>query len=65
MKLSSQVPIWKKEIYDGGAPEWKENKESAAPTVGQMLAAKRRKRTALSVAVGVAALAFAVRLRAN
>ena len=39
-----QVPIWKKEIYEGAAPEWKENKESAAPTVGQMMAAKRRKR---------------------
>ena len=58
-----QVPIWKKEIYEGAAPEWKENKESAAPTVGQMMAAKRRKRTALGVALGVAALALVARLR--
>ena len=56
-----QVPIWKKEIYDGAAPEWKENKESAAPTVGQMMGATRRKHAALSVAVGAAALALVVR----
>ena len=63
-ELKAQVPIWKKEVYDGGvAPEWKENKESAAPTVGQMMAAKRRKRTALGVALGVAALALVARLR--
>lgn len=25
--LKKTVPIWKKEVYDGESPEWKENKE--------------------------------------
>ena len=34
--LKAQVPIWKKEVYAGEATaEWKENKESAAPTLAQ------------------------------
>jgi len=34
-KLKAQVPIWKKEVYEGESASWKENKESAAPTIGQ------------------------------
>ncbi|XP_053613395.1 molybdopterin synthase catalytic subunit [Plodia interpunctella] len=26
-QLKATVPIWKKEVYEGAAPEWKENKE--------------------------------------
>lgn len=33
-ELKAQVPIWKKEIYAGEGGAWKENKESAAPTLG-------------------------------
>lgn len=25
--VKANVPIWKKEVYANGAPEWKENKE--------------------------------------
>lgn len=27
--LKATVPIWKKEVYETGEPEWKENKECA------------------------------------
>ena len=56
--FTAQVPIWKKEIYDGVAAEWKENKESSAPTVGQMAAAAHR-RTATLCLAAAAALAIA------
>lgn len=26
-EVKSKVPIWKKEVYANGPPEWKENKE--------------------------------------
>jgi hypothetical protein len=59
------VPIWKKEVYEGEAAEWKENKESAAPTIGQMqargAASKRYAALSLVVAVAAAALAFSLR----
>ena len=55
-----QVPIWKKEVYDGVAPEWKANKESAAPTVEQMLSSgnmlsDRRAMICAAAAIAVAA----------
>ncbi|KAL0819415.1 hypothetical protein ABMA28_007523 [Loxostege sticticalis] len=28
-RLKASVPIWKKEVYDGAAPQWKENQECA------------------------------------
>ena len=30
-ELKKKVPIWKKEIYDEGKPQWKENKEWEPP----------------------------------
>ncbi|XP_060805221.1 molybdopterin synthase catalytic subunit [Amyelois transitella] len=29
-QLKATVPIWKKEVYEGAAPEWKENKECSS-----------------------------------
>jgi len=59
-ELKARVPIWKKEVYEGGAI-WKENKESRAPTLGQMAAAEARRRSQAAAivlaAVGVVALA--------
>ena len=62
-ELKAQVPIWKKEVYDGAVAEWKENKESAAPTVGQMARASQHRRTALCVAAAAAALGVAAAAR--
>ena len=60
-ELKAQVPIWKKEVYDGGvAPEWKENKESAAPTVGQMREGAERAAYRRAAAIGLAAAAALV-----
>lgn len=61
-----QVPIWKKEIYEGAEAEWKANKESAAPTVAMMQANEaQRKRILMGVAVtaAIGAAVAAVRLR--
>lgn len=30
-ELKKTVPIWKKEVYDEGSAQWKENKEWVAP----------------------------------
>lgn len=59
-ELKKSVPIWKKEIYAGEAAAWKENKESAVPTIGQGPPASRRAAAALPIAaaVVVATLAF-------
>ena len=43
-ELKARVPIWKKEVYDGVAPAWKENKESAVPTVGDVARREGRRR---------------------
>ena len=57
-ELKAQVPIWKKEVYDGAAPEWKENKESGAPTVGQMRSAATHQQRRVAAVAAVAALAL-------
>ena len=73
-ELKAQVPIWKKEVYDGGvAPEWKENKESAAPTVGEMAnqasssssgkVTSKRRRVIAGLAVGAAAMLLVARAK--
>ena len=33
-ELKRTVPIWKKEVYDDGQPQWKENKEWVPPRSG-------------------------------
>ena len=58
--LKAHVPIWKKEVYDGEAPAWKENKESAAPTVGQMRDGAERAAYRRAAAIGLAAAAALV-----
>ena len=68
--LKASVPIWKKEVYDGAAAEWKENKESAAPTVAGLAAGASRRRALLEAAAvlgsGVAvAVALAARRRVS
>ena len=67
MHACAQVPIWKKEIYEGCGGEWKENKESAAPTVAQLAASATRQRNmriiAATVAGGALALMAMARLR--
>lgn len=55
--LKAQVPIWKKEVYAGDAsPSWKENKESAVPTVGQQ---QQQQRSAFATIGATIALAVA------
>ena len=63
-----QVPIWKKEVYEGESASWKENKESAAPTIGQAAAkatgqgggaSTRMALVGAAVALGVLALSSA------
>lgn len=58
--VRAQVPIWKKEIYEGSAGEWKENKESAVPTVAQLRANAERRGRGMAIAAAVAAVALVV-----
>ena len=61
--LKAQVPIWKKEVYAGEATaEWKENKESAAPTLAQQQQkqqTQQQQTRGVPVLVGAAAVAVA------
>ena len=63
-ELKAQVPIWKKEIYDGDATaKWKENAESSVPTIGEQTATSGRTRRQLTqVALLTAAAAVALRM---
>ena len=56
-ELKARVPIWKKEVYAGEVAKWKENAESAAPTVSQLGARSRDARRKLAIGAAAAAAA--------
>lgn len=62
------MPIWKKEVYEGAEAEWKENKESAVPTVGKMQAlqssAAKRRHAALCLAAAATFIAVGCAVKA-
>ena len=72
-ELKAKVPIWKKEVYAGGdKAAWKENKESAAPTLETLTRQeeekalkKRAAKAALKIQLGIAAVVAVIALVQN